>query len=325
MSTLTVPLARPRPARWVFRLHRWALYVWAALVLLCSTLLVWAAGPLADRATRGWHQVLECPRRGPCTVDVGFYYTVFDLVSYAMIVLPFLVAAWAAVTLTAPGTESGSAPSAWLQGITPARWLAARLAFPAAVITAGAGLLVVLHRYAWAAPEDRQGPRPEWWMPRAFYTNGPTLVAACLAALAAGALTGLLVRRTLPSLGITLAATALLYGGVHRLMPHLWPLVTKVNDFQHGYAVRPGALEVVHGIATRGGGRVPAPACTVDSAEALAACERLYARHGGTGYFTQYHPASHYWPLQLTTTALLLLLTALLTAAAFAVLRRRTG
>ncbi|MGW2522507.1 hypothetical protein ACWC09_37045 [Streptomyces sp. NPDC001617] len=37
----------------------------------------------------------------------------------------------------------------------------------------------------------------------------------------------------------------------------------------------------------------------------------------------QYHPASHFWPLQLTETALVLALTAAITALAFRLLRRR--
>ncbi|MEU6242828.1 ABC transporter permease [Streptomyces sp. NPDC047024] len=319
MSTLTVS-ARPRPARWTFRLHRWALFVWAALVLAGSGLLLWVGGPLADRAARAWQELQAC--QVACTIDTGNYAPLYELLTEAMILLPFLVAVWAGAALTARETESGTAALAWTQGITPVRWLAVRLALPAAAVTAGAILLVALHRYAWQATANQVGLRPAWWLPRTFHANGPTTVAVCLAALAAGALTGLLVRRTLPSIGITVAATVLLYAGAHWLMPYLWPPVTKVNGFEGGYAGEFAGVEVAHGMVTRSGAHVPTPDCTEGS---LTACKRLYAQHGGTGLFSEYHPESHYWPLQLTTSALLLAVTALLTAASFAVLRRRTG
>ncbi|MGV9337965.1 ABC transporter permease [Streptomyces sp. NPDC003688] len=318
MSTVSVS------ARWTFRLHRWALIVWAALVVAAVGLLLWMAGPLMDEAARGWQQIQAC-HESVCTVDgdaTGQYSSLYDLLTDAMFLMPFLVAAWAGATLTARELESGTALLAWTQGVTPARWLATRLAVPAVAVTAGAGVLVALHRYVWSASEDRVGPRAGWWLLRTFYANGPALVAVCLASLAVGALTGLLVPRTLPALGITVAGTALLFTAAHWLMPYLWPSVTKVNGFEDGYAGEFASVEVAHGMVTRSGAHVPTPDCTADS---LAACKRLYAQHGGTGLFSEYHPESHYWPLQLTTSALLLAVTALLTVASFTVLRRRTG
>ncbi|MEW2318280.1 ABC transporter permease [Streptomyces bauhiniae] len=318
MSSLSVS------ARWTFRLHRWALAVWAALVVVGAGLLVWLAGPLMDEAARGWQQLQAC-QASVCTIDnaaMGRYSSLYDLLTDGMFLMPFLVAAWAGATLTARELESGTALLAWTQGVTPARWLASRLALPALAVTAGGGVLVALHRYAWSASEDRVGTRAGWWLLRTFYANGPALVAVCLAALALGALTGLLVPRTLPALGITVGATALLFAAVHWLMPHLWPSVTEVSRFQDGYRGLYTGVELSHGMTTRSGARVPTPEC---DARSMDVCRRIYEQHDGTGFYTTFHPASHFWPLQLTTTALLLLLTALLTAASFVVLRRRTG
>ncbi|MGW3115400.1 ABC transporter permease [Streptomyces sp. NPDC001091] len=318
MSTLSVS------ARWTFRLHRWAVIMWASLVAVGTGVLLWMAGPLMDKAARGWQQVQACGE-GPCIVrddGLSLYMSTYDLVTDALFLMPFLVAAWAGATLTARELESGTALPAWTQGVSPARWLASRLALPAVVVTAGAGLLVALHRYAWSSSEGRMGTRAGWWLLRTFYANGPALVAVCLAALAVGALTGLLVPRTLPALGITVAVTALLFTAAHWLMPYLWPSVTEVNDFDYGYAGEFSGIEVTHGMVTSTGAHVPTPYCAADITDR---CEQLYERHGGTGFFSSYHPASHYWPLQLTTSALLLVVTALLTAASFVVLRRRTG
>ncbi|MYZ08965.1 ABC transporter permease [Streptomyces sp. SID2999] len=318
MSSLSVS------ARWTFRLHRWALFTWATLVVVGAGLLVWLAGPLMDQAARGWQQLRAC-QESMCTVDsaaMGRYSSLYDLLTDGMFLMPFLVAAWAGATLTARELESGTALLAWTQGVTPVRWLASRLALPTLAVTAGGGVLVALHRYAWSASADRVDTRAGWWLLRTFYANGPALVAVCLAALALGALTGLLLPRTLPALGITVGATALLFAAVHWVMPYLWPSVTEVSRFQDGYRGLYTGVELSHGMMTRSGARVPTPEC---DARSMDVCRRIYEQHDGTGFYTSFHPASHYWPLQLTTTALLLLVTALLTAASFVVLRRRTG
>ncbi|MEU9922619.1 hypothetical protein AB0H51_15235 [Streptomyces griseoluteus] len=98
--------------------------------------------------------------------------------------------------------------------------------------------------------------------------------------------------------------------------------MTEVGPFQDGYPGLYTGVELSHGLVTRTGAHIPAPECRATS---MDACLRLYERHGGTGFYTTFHPASHFWPLQLTTSALLLVVTALLTAASFVVLRRRTG
>ncbi|BDH03049.1 ABC transporter permease [Streptomyces seoulensis] len=316
MSTLTVS------ARWTFRLHRWAVVVWAVLVVSIGGLLLWTAGPLADEADRSWRQAEACSKLSRCMVDMGMFQAMYGFMTAAVVLLPILVAAWAGATLTARELESGTALIAWTQGVTPVRWLAVRLALPAGVLTVSATLLVVLHRYAWAAPEDRTGPYSRWWEPFTFHANGPTTVTACLTALAAGALTGLLVRRTLPALGITVAASAVLLGGAHWLMPHLQTPVTEVAPFRNGYPGLFTGVELSYGLVTRTGAHIPTPECRATSGDA---CLRLYEQRGGTGFYNSYHPESHYWPLQLTTSALLLVVTALLTVACFAVLRRRTG
>ncbi|MGW5047233.1 ABC transporter permease [Streptomyces griseoluteus] len=324
MSTLSVTAApaHPRQARWTFLLHRWALAVWVTLVVAISGLLLWAAGPLADDSDRAWHQLEACRRLSRCVVDTGSYAATYEFLTYAMILLPFVVAAWAGATLTARELESGTALMAWTQGVSPVRWLVVRLTLPAVVLTVGASLLVALHRFAWEAPEERTGDRPTWWQPFTFHANGPTVVAACLTALAVGTLTGLLVRRTLPALGVSVAASVLLLGGAHWLMPHLWTPVTEAGPFREGYPGLYTGVELSHGLVTRTGAHIPTPDCRATS---MDDCLRIYEQHGGTGFYTTFHPATHFWPLQLTTTALLLVVTALLTAASFVVLRRRTG
>ncbi|RZU29551.1 hypothetical protein EV284_5775 [Streptomyces sp. BK022] len=318
MSTLSAS------ARWTFRLHRWALIVWAALVVVGIGLLLWLAGPLTDEAARAWRLYDTC-RTASCDADDSAfmrYLHVSNLLSQILLGLPFLVAGWAGASLTGRDMESGTASLAWTQAATPARWLASRLAAAGAPVAVGAACLVALHRYAWSVADGRVGVADRWWQLQAFYGNGPVIVTLCLAALATGVLTGLVVRRVLPALGISLVLTALLFTAAHWLMPHLWTPVTEISRFQDGYRGLYTGVELSHGLVTRTGAHLPTPEC---HAHTMDVCRRIYEQHGGTGFYVTFHPASHYWPLQLTTTALLLLVTALLTAASFVVLRRRTG
>lgn len=49
------------------------------------------------------------------------------------------------------------------------------------------------------------------------------------------------------------------------------------------------------------------------------------ADHDITAHYLDYHPASHFWPVQLVETGILLALAALALTLAFRVLRRRTA
>ncbi|MEU5598600.1 ABC transporter permease [Streptomyces sp. NPDC020298] len=314
----------PRLNRWLVRLHRPALLVWAGLVILGAALLLWLAGPLTDAAAEGWRQWRSCDAP-MCTYDqkpIVRFNDTYTYLTLAMAALPFLVAAWAGAALVGREMESGTARLSWTQGVTPARWLTAKLALPAAAITAGTSLLVLLHHRAWSAAHGRVGSLDAWHTLWTFHTNGPTTVALALAGLAAGAFAGLVLRRTLAALAGALILTSGIGSLAYWLMPRLWPAVTRVTSFKQGYGDLYSGPEIDMGLVTATGAHIPQPACSASTSEA---CWRLYEKLGGVGYYNTYHPASHYWPLQLTTTALVLALAALLTAGAFLVLRRLTG
>jgi hypothetical protein len=294
MTALTAPM-RPHLTRWLLRLHRPALYVWTALVVLTAALLLLLHGPLVDAAAEGWRQVDDCGFNTRCTYDQNAilrYKNWYNYGTLAAAALPFLVAAWAGGALIGKELESGTAQLAWTQSSTPVRWLTVRLAVPAAAVTVGAGLLAWLHHLAWTAGRGRIDSAKAWYDIWTFHTNGPTLVALSLAGLAAGSLTGLLWRRTLPALALALLLTGAIWTTAQALMPHLWPTVTRSGP--QGIAAPSGSWQVSEGRNTN-------------------------------QYYVTYHTYAHYWPLQLTTTALVLGVTALLTLACFLVLRRLTG
>ncbi|GAB7109382.1 hypothetical protein JCM4814A_76960 [Streptomyces phaeofaciens JCM 4814] len=318
--------AAPRPPdpRWLLRLHRPALYVWAGLVAVLAVGLVWLWGPLTEAAADAWRQYGACADTGPCAYDqdaIVTYKSVYNYTTVPLIALPFLVAAWSGASLFGRELEQGTAHLAWTQGLSPARWLATKLAVPAVLVAAGTGLLVALHRLAWSAGDGRIDTAKSWYDSPTLHANGPTTVAFALTGLAGGALAGLLLRRTLPALILSLGLAA----GVRFLaglaMPHLWPAVTQVTGLEEGY--RASGLTVDSGLVTSTGAHIADPGCGPVSS--YSGCDAVYARLDATGFYTTYHPESHYWALQLATTALVLAVAAGLAVATFTLLKRTTA
>ncbi|MEV0977061.1 ABC transporter permease [Streptomyces sp. NPDC049915] len=313
----------PRHLHWLLRLHRPALLTWAALVLATAAALLWLYGPATDAAAAAWRQWNACDTES-CAYDqpaILRYKTLYTYTTIAVTAVPFVVAAWSGAALVGRELESGTARLTWTQGLTPTRWLTGRLALPAALITAGTTLLVILHRLAWTAAEGRIDTAEAWYDNTTLHANGPTTIAFALAGLAAGALAGLLWQRTLPALMLGMALTLVVRTIADQAMPHLWPTATRTTDLRNADLLG-DVLYVDEGLVTSTGRHMADPTC---GSTAYPDCRALYEKLDAVGHFHIYHPASHYWPLQLTTTALALALTALLTAGAYMTLRRITG
>lgn len=297
----------------VLRVHRPALALWCAFVAAVTALLAWAAAVEAGRART---ELVRCAHHATCstlaTVDYG------DLIHWTSLVVGcsfYAVAAWAGASLVARELESGTARLAWTQSVSPARWLTAQLAVPALAVAAGGTVLVTMFRWGWANNPDRLDNG--WSGAQVFVALGPATVAYALCALAVGALAGLLLRRSLPALGVSLAVMVLLNQVLGTFRADLWPKVTRTG------AAPAGAWELENGVLVHGR-QVPDPEyghCLGTTARAA----RCMADHGITGRYAVYHPASHFWPLHLMETGIVLVLAAAATATAFRLLRRRTA
>ncbi|MFF7937864.1 hypothetical protein [Streptomyces sp. NPDC007940] len=309
MSTTTLEKApraavrrTPRgPVPTVLRLHRTALWIWLTFVAGTTGLLLWLHGPGADVAQRALdtygYSGLIMARGSADEYSSWFSYpdTLITLGSFA-------IALFAGGPLIARELESGTAQLAWTQSVSPARWLAAKLAVPAAFIVLGTCLLTAVYRQLWSAHSNLLiagiGPRS------LYFSLGPATVAAPLLGLALGVLVGLAVRRTLPALAFSGFAYFLVYAfrGNH------WP-------FQGRY--QQPELHSRSWAITSGGARIQDPGCYDDKA--------CIAQHDIVRFSREYLPSSDYWPRQLLETGVLLALTALAVALAFGVLRRRAA
>ena len=280
MSALALKGLKGLPGS-VLRVHRAALLVWTAFILAAVGYLVW----LTDITAHSVHaRISACDDvEGFCraTLAAGDYSGPMGWIGTAVYYSFWAVAAWAGAALIGRELESGTAHLAWTQNVSPARWLAAKLALPALALALGGTVFVVVFRWAWSAHRDLMGD--DWTFNDVFAARGPALVAWSLCALAVGTLTALLLRRALPALGISVAVMIVLNRYLESHRHELWPAATRT------------------------------------STTGSAASNGAWPTDTGT-----YHPASHFWPMNLVETGILLTITALATTAAFAVLRRRT-
>ncbi|MFF3322271.1 hypothetical protein [Streptomyces sp. NPDC002889] len=331
--TPTVPASSPtaynapasrglRGLTWaVLRLHRGALLVAAGSVAAGAVALAWlrTVGPAAARASGpcGSSDTDLPPCEDFAGSAISAYAGNMSLAATLIAWLPFAVAVYAGGVLIGRELERGTAALAWTQSVTPARWLAAKLLLPALLITAGTALLSLLYR--WARNGGPSALADEWYYDDVFRALGPVSIAYALCGLAIGALAGLLLRRALPAAGLALLTTGFLtvLGGRHR--EQLWPATDRTTTGSAADLTN-GTWQLANGVLSTSGQRIAATPCWDEYEQALAQCQ---SREGITGSYAVFHPASHFWPLQLVETGIVLALTAVLTVAAFAVLRRR--
>lgn len=302
--------------RATLRVHRSALWFWGLLVALVGGGLAWAAGPGFDAAWAEWGR-RACEPADYCATGPARsrYGLAVNLGSTILTVAPALIGAWAGGALIGRELETGTAQLAWTQSVTPARWLAAKLAVPAAVIVSGTVLLTLLNRLVWWREERlrRLSGTRDWWESFTFTGHGTLATAYALLGLGVGVLAGLLVRRSLPALGVGLVGTTVLAGVLQTYRHLLWPTESVVSRSPEQNWT--GEL-VDRGFVTGTGERVSDLTCDDFS------CNR---RSEAVAFYADHHPSSHFWPLQLVETGIVLAVTALLVWAAFRLLRRRTG
>lgn len=328
MSALTAKVRTLRgPSRVLLRLHRRILWTAGAAVAVGVVGLI-ALGLLAD------HAVTDFANAG-CTLSSSteacfqpardFTDRMLDLsrllvyAGYALIALPAIVGAFVAGPVIAREWETGSIKLSWTQSASPSAWLAAR--FATLVVPVVGGIVVLSAAFSWSRSRLDYPFPAIWEEPSAFGATGTVPVASALLALALGTLAGLLLRRTVPALAAALLASGLVTVVLGTVRDHLWPTVKATYPLEGAYPVPTWSAVVESGFVTSGGDRLPHDICAGMS----SGYEGCLAGHDVVRNYVHYHPASHYWPLQLVETGILLALAALAVFAAFRVLRRLHG
>lgn len=331
----------------------------ALLVVLTATLAL--TGPnLASLYSAG---IAECTPDNTCdrfyNVFFDGYQIPFMAVSLIVLVLPALVGLFWGAPLITRELEAGTHLLVWNQSITRGRWLAAKLGLIGLTAVAAVGLCGLAVTW-WSDPLDKSAAQGLALMaPLVFSARGIAPMGYAAFAFVLGVTVGMLVRRTLPAMALTLAVFAAIQLTMPLLVrPHLNAPVTSTFEL--------GPANVEHlGIPSAGGGSaqillksavpgdagawvltnslIDASGRTIASGEEDAALpvsttsgpctpsggppsgDRCMVEVNRLGYRQQvtYHPLVRFWPFQWIETGIYALLTLALAWSSFWWIRRR--
>ncbi|MEU9760543.1 ABC transporter permease subunit [Streptomyces sp. NPDC047985] len=179
----------------VARQHRTALLTLAAASVLGAAWIVYQRGRTAEllEAAGGPDKALAQPT---------FPSDAVALTLTGLGLLPVILAVFLGAPLIAADQEHGTARLVTTQSVSRRRWVTAKLAWCyGAVLVTGAVLSAL---FTWWWKPYRSVFQAQWSDGQIFDTTGPVLPALCLFLTAAGITIGLLLRRVLPAMAVTL-------------------------------------------------------------------------------------------------------------------------
>jgi hypothetical protein len=332
-----------------FRVHAIA----AAAVLAVLATLLGATGPhLADLYNSSG--IPSCRASSDCATLVtdfidklkagGVYNLLFFAGIGGLFVAPALIGVFWGAPLVTREIDAGTFRLAWNQSITRARWLTVKLGLIGLAAMATAGMLTLMITL-WASPIDKTLAMTSshgavafsWISPVMFGARGIAPIGYAALAFALGVTAGVIIRRTLPAMAVTLAGFAFVQIAMPNwIRPHLIaPRRTtsalnpaNINDLmisgKHSMTVlasvsKPNAWILSNQTIDRAGHVFtgPAPTACLSNARSFQACQTalggLHLRQ-----LVIYQPASRFWTLQWYETAIFVVLAAAL--ASFCVL-----
>ncbi|GAB1819059.1 ABC transporter permease [Herbidospora sp. RD11066] len=199
----------------------------AAVLVVLGTVLALTGPKLAADYAAG---VAACTPDDTCLDFFDRFFGAYDLVFLALtlvvLVLPALIGLFWGAPLVTRELEAGTHLLVWNQSVTRGRWLAVKLGLIglAAVVAAGVCGLAVTW---WSGPLDRSAvPEMAQMAPVVFGARGIAPMGYAAFAFVLGVTVGMLVRRTLPAMALTLAVFVAVQLAMPLLVrPHLMPPV----------------------------------------------------------------------------------------------------
>jgi len=272
-------------------------------------------------------------------VNAGFYHWLYMAGIVALYLTPALIGTFWGAPLISRELEAGTYRLAWTQSVTRTRWLAVKLGLGCLVSMTTAGLLSLMITW-WSSPLDQLDQFNNYRLsPLTFGARDLTPIGYAAFAFALGVTIGLLIRRAVPAIAVTLAVFAAVQVAVPlEVRPYLIPPVRTVSPLSTsnitgtgdggpgapGVGGQPGPNLALGAKVDIPGAWVysvqftlpdgstdlgPEPqACRSGSGNACnTALARLHLRQVVT-----YQPASRYWAFQCAETGLYLLFALLL-------------
>jgi hypothetical protein len=280
----------------------------------------------------------------------GTYPAVYALTIAGTVLAPAIIGIFWGAPLLARELETGTFRLAWTQSITRARWLTVKLTLvglAAVAVTEAFSLMLAW----WAAPISQAAriapntPAPLGFgpfSPPTFASHGITPLGYAAFAFSLGVSVGVVLRRVIPAMAVTLAIFAVIQVAVPLwIRPNVVPpdhtmvaigsvaasAQTNIND-TFAYTVgflpsQPGAWITSTGAVNASGQPVSSipPACRTGgpSSPHLGSC----LSRQGIRIDVSYQPASRYWAFQWIETAIFIALASALTWYCFWHLARR--
>lgn len=273
----------------------------------------------------GYASAASCTSGAGCeTVQQAFlsrFQVLQPLLEYVgLLLLPAVTGIFWAAPLVARELDSGTYRLAWTQGVTRTRWLTTKLVVVGTASIAATGLLTWLVTW-WFTPLDRLGANR--FEPSLFQVRDVVPIGYAAFAFALGVAAGVLTRRTLPAMAVTLIGyVAVRVAEMLWVRPHFMPALTSTTALQ-GKAIafrQLGASPWVisqtmtdpSGHAVNGVQIAPDDPCVTNQS-----CFAGYHQS------TTYQPGSRYWAFQWYETALFVGLAVALIVVSYWWLRRR--
>ncbi|MEO3809875.1 ABC transporter permease [Sphaerisporangium sp. B11E5] len=218
-----------------WRQFRGAAATMSAVLVVLAAVLVLTGPRLASDYADG---IADCAQ-SDCTRFFDRFFDEYQLpflaVTLVVLVLPALIGLFWGAPLITRELEAGTHLLVWNQSITRTRWLAVKLTLPGVAAVAAAGLCGLAATW-WAAPLDRSAAAGFTLMdPLVFGARGIVPMVYAAFAFVLGVTVGMLVRRTLPAMALTLALFAAVQLVVPlTVRPHLMPPVSGTFELGRG-------------------------------------------------------------------------------------------
>jgi hypothetical protein len=293
-------------------------------------------------AAQVWHSALAaCAKDGSCASlagsDLSLSTPSFVTLVVATSAVPLLPGLFWGAPAVASELETGMNQFAWTQSITRRRWLAVRAGWLllAAAVLAGAVSAVVTW---WSGPYTAL--TADAFQVNRFDVTDIVPVGYAIFAMALGICAGMLLRRTLPALAVTLAGFVTLRALTALwLRPHYMTPVTVYYKLTAPFTPVGSYLGISQGVIGPDGQPPPSRPGAVgigfNGVQVPAACQPSMAGHPGSGAivscmaahgyrgYVTYQPASRFWAFQGIETGIFVILAAALLGVTFWVLKRR--
>lgn len=253
----------------------------------------------------------------------GRWFSLTQTAWLALMTLPLLLGVFIAAPLLSREFEQRTHLFAWSQSITSLRWFMVKLGLVAAVVLIGAGALTLLVIW-WHMPLDRAFSGGPW---AAFDIQGIAPIGYAVFALALGTLAGLVFRRTIPAMALTLFVFVGVRILVAQVRPHFMTAVTgSAPDLKQGSWVLSTSYYTDaqgHHISFEQVNQMVSAYASTQPKTFNGSTVMDYLRQQGISLLTSYQPADRFWAFQLIEAAVFFGLATSLIAASLWWLQRR--